>query len=130
MLKHDEIRVLLKAGHSHAEVASLLGISQRSVRRVASAGAAATPSSLAGRRIGRPSLVEEFRTFIADLLQQEPTIKSSEVFRRVTVAGYRGQKSALYALTASLRPQREVTFVRIADKASAGRGGKPRRTQL
>jgi hypothetical protein len=107
MLKHDEIRVLLKAGHSHAEVASLLGISQRSVRRVASAGAAATPSDLAGRRIGRPSLVEEFRTLIADLLQQEPTMKSSEVLRRVTLAGYRGQKSALYALTASLRPQRE-----------------------
>ena len=35
MLKRHEIQVLLKAGHSQAEVAALTGASIRSVKRVA-----------------------------------------------------------------------------------------------
>lgn len=108
----DEITVLLKAGHTQAEVARLLGTSRRSVQRAAGAlnGAAAGQAS---RRIGRPSLVENFRKLVTDLLQQEPTMKSAEVLRRVSLAGYAGQKSALYALIASLRPRSSVSFVRF-----------------
>jgi len=38
MLKRDEIEILLKAGHSKAEVARLSGASLRSVKRIAQEG--------------------------------------------------------------------------------------------
>ncbi len=74
MLKRHEIQVLLKAGHSRAEVAQLTGVSIRSVKRVAKEAVITQVDDAAARvtrGIGRPSLVEDFRKPIADLLDQE-----------------------------------------------------------
>ena len=71
MLKRHEIKVLLKAGHSRAEVAKLAGVSVRSVKRVAKEGDIEHVDDAAERierGIGRPSLVEDFRKSIVDLL--------------------------------------------------------------
>lgn len=79
MLKRHEIQVLLKAGHSQAEVAQLTGASLRSVKRVAKEGDVRHVDDAAerlSRGIGRPSLVEDFRKPIADLLEQERDLKS------------------------------------------------------
>jgi hypothetical protein len=65
------------------------------------------------RGIGRPSLVGDFRKFVVDLVEQEPTLKSVEVFRRAGLAGYVGRKSALYGLIASVRPRDAVPLVRF-----------------
>jgi hypothetical protein len=58
----------------------------------------------AKRRIGRPSIVEDFRKIIGDILEENVDLPSLEVLRQVREAGYKGGKTALYALVASLRP--------------------------
>jgi transposase len=107
MLKRHEIQVLRKAGHSQAEVAELAGVSERSVRRVASeprVSEADTVAERARRRIGRPNRVETFRTFVTEVLKGEPELMSLEILRLARLRGYRGGKSALYGLIATLRP--------------------------
>lgn len=116
MLKRHEIQVLLKAGHSQAEVAQLTGVSVRSVKRVAKEGGVTHVDDAAERLtrgIGRPSLVEDFRKPIADLLAQERDLKSVEVLRRMRLAGYTGQKTALFALIAAMRPTDQTPLVRF-----------------
>ncbi len=116
MLKRHEIQVLLKAGHSRAEVAQLTGVSIRSVKRVAKEGAVTQVDDAAARAtrgIGRPSLVEDFRKPIVALLEQERELKSVEVLRRMRLAGYTGQKTALFALIAAVRPKDQTPLVRF-----------------
>ena len=117
MLKRHEIKVLLKAGHTQRDVAHLAGVSRRSVQRVACEDAIAAPvddqAARQARGIGRPSLVGNFRKFVVDVFEQEPTLKSVEVFRRAGLAGYTGRKSAFYALIASVRPRDVVPLVRF-----------------
>ena len=116
MLKRHEIQVLLKAGHSQAEVAQLTGASIRSVKRVAKEGDIVHVDDAAERLtrgIGRPSLVEDFRKPIVDLLEQERHLKSVEVLRRMRLAGYTGQKTALFALIAAVRPKDQTPLVRF-----------------
>jgi transposase len=108
MLKRHEVQVLLGAGHTQEEVARLAGVSLRSVRRIAEEQAVTEVddgAARAARRVGRPSLVEDFRKFVVDLLGQEPGLLSVEVLRRARLAGYRGGKSALYGLISSIRPR-------------------------
>ncbi len=116
MLKRHEIKVLLKAGHSRAEVAALTGVSIRSVKRVAKEGDIVHVDDAAERLtrgIGRPSLVEDFRKPVTDLLEQEGHLKSVEVLRRMRLAGYLGQKTALFALIAAVRPKDQTPLVRF-----------------
>ena len=115
MLKRHEVKVLLKAGHSQAEVAKLAGVSLRSVKRVAKEGDIDRVDDAAERlrrEIGRPSLVQDFRKPVAELLEKEPHLLSVEVLRRMRLEGYTGQKSALYSLIASVRPKDAKLLVR------------------
>ena len=105
MLKRHEIQVLLKAGHAQAEVAQLTGASIRSVKRIAKEGDVAHVDDAAERLtrgIGRPSLVEDFRKPIADLLEQERDLKSVEVLRRMRLAGYTGHMPSWNWVSASM----------------------------
>jgi len=107
MLKRHEIQVLRKAGHNTAEVASLAGVSRRSVRRVEAEVAVShvdTAGEIARRGVGRPPKAEPFRGFVLELLATEPTLLSLELLRRAKLKGYAGSKSAFYDLVASLRP--------------------------
>lgn len=116
MLKRHEIKVLLRAGHSQVEVARLAGVSLRSVKRVAKEGDIEHVDDAAERlrrEIGRPSLVQDFRKSIVELLEKEPDLLSVEVLRRMRLEGYTGQKSALYALIASVRPKDAKPMVRF-----------------
>ena len=108
MLKRHEIEVLLKAGHAKIEVAGLAGVSLSSIKRISSGAPVVhvdDAAERAKRQIGRPSLVENFRKLVVEILQEKADLPSVEVLRRVRGAGYAGSKSALYALVASLRPQ-------------------------
>jgi hypothetical protein len=58
------------------------------------------------RGVGRPSKAQPFRSFVLDLLLQEPHAKSLEIVRRARLAGYDGGKSALYAVIATVRPRK------------------------
>jgi len=116
MLKRHEIKVLRKAGHSMAEVAKLAGVSLRSVIRVSKEADIEHVDDLAERRqrgIGRPSLVQNFRKWVSELLEKEPHLKSVEIFRRARLNGYGGRKTAFYALVASLRPKDVKPLVRF-----------------
>ena len=60
MLKRHEVEILLKAGHGKTEIASLSGVSLRSVKRIAQEGPVAHVDDAAERtqrRVGRPSRV-------------------------------------------------------------------------
>lgn len=116
MLKRHAIQVLRQAGHEQADVARLVGVGIRSVRRV-EAEAAVTHIDDAKerdrRRIGRPAKAEPFRTLVAELLAREPVLLSVEILRRVRLASYTGGKSALYKLIRELRPTTVRPLVRF-----------------
>jgi transposase len=116
MLKRHEVEILLKAGHSKAEVARLSGVSLRSVNRIAEEAPVVHVDDAAERekrRIGRPSIVEDFRKPVAKILEETPDLPSLEILRRVREAGYQGGKTALYALVASLRSKPVKPLVRF-----------------
>lgn len=116
MLRRHAIQVLSAAGHTDAEVAKLVGASERSVRRIGGEGTVTTIDDAAERKrrcIGRPSKAEPFRPLVAELVTKEPDLLSLEVLRRVRLAGYAGGKSALYALVSSLRPAPTRPVVRF-----------------
>ncbi len=120
MLKRHEISVLLKAGHSKIEVARLAGVSLRSVQRVVKEGDIQRIDDAAEhleRGIGRPSLIQDFRKRVTELVEKESGLLSVEVLRRMRLDGYMGQKSALYALIASVRPKDQKPLVRFERSA-------------
>ena len=67
----------------------------------------------ARRKIGRPGTAEPFRVRVEKLLREEPQILSVEVLRRTRLDGYKGGKSALYSLAASLRPRHVKLVMRF-----------------
>jgi transposase len=104
------------AGHRKTEVASLSGVSLRSVKRIAQEGPVVHVDDAAERTergVGRPSRVANFRKMILEVLQERPDLPSLEILRRVREAGYPGGKTALYALVASLRPKSAKPLVRF-----------------
>ena len=116
MLKRHQVKVLLEAGHGQAEAARLSGVSVSSVRRVAGEPAVEhvdDKAARAERGIGRPSVVEGFRKVVVEVLEADPKLPSLEVLRRTRLAGYKGGKSALYSLIASVRPKPVEPLVRF-----------------
>ena len=107
MLKRHAIQVLHQAGHTLQEIAGLVGVSQRSVQRVAAEPAVMdidTDRERLRRRVGRPSKAEPFRDPIASWLKVEPDLLAVEILRTAKLAGYTGSKSALYSLIRTMRP--------------------------
>ena len=116
MLKRHEIEILLKVGHSKAEVARLVGVSLRSVNPIAEEAPVVHVDDAAERekrRIGRPSIVEDFRKLVVKILEEKPDLPSLEILRRVREAGYHGGKTALYSLVASVRPKEIKPLIRF-----------------
>jgi transposase len=116
MLKRHEVEILLKAAHPKTEVARLTGVSLRSVHRMGQEAPVVHVDDVAERekrQIGRPSMVESFRKLITEILQEKADLSSLEILRRAQEAGYRGGKTALYALVASLRPKQVKPLVRF-----------------
>jgi transposase len=116
MLKRHEIQVLRRAGHSQIEVATLAGVSRRSVQRVdteATVTQIDAARERAVRGIGRPATAEPFRSVIAEILAQEPALLSVEILRRAKLKGYAGGKTALYTLISALRPRTIRPLVRF-----------------
>jgi IstB-like ATP binding protein len=116
MLKRHEVEILLKVGHAQTEVARLAGVSLCSVKRIAEEAPVVHVDDAAERekrRIGRPSIVEDFRKLVVKILEEKPDLPSLEILRRVREAGYQGGKTALYALVASVRPKEIKPLIRF-----------------
>lgn len=106
LLKRHEVQVLLAAGLSQSNVAGRTGVSLRTVKRIARE--APVTSLEAGRgAVGRPSKTEGFRAFVQATLEQESHLKSVELLRRARLKGYKGGKSAFYAMVRTVRPPKE-----------------------
>src|SRR5207237_3779381 len=65
------------------------------------------------RQIERPSTINTYRKQVLDILQETPDLATLEILRRVRETGYRGGKTALYALVASLRSKPAKPLVRF-----------------
>lgn len=116
MVRRHEVQVLRRAGHTLDEVATLAGVSRRSVQRIEAEPAVAafeTRPERARRGIGRPSKVEGFRPFLVGELAKDPSVLAVELLRRARLRGYAGGKSALYELIRMLRPERPRPVVRF-----------------
>ena len=121
LLKRHQVQTLLAAGHDQIEVARLVGVSVRSVRRIAAEPAVEhvdDRQERSQRRIGRPSKVESFRAMVQELVEQvdaetRAPLKSVEILRRARLDGYQGGKSALYELIAELRPDATQLIMRF-----------------
>jgi transposase len=116
MLKRHEIQVLRRAGHNTSEVATLAGVSRRSVARVETEVAVThvdTAAEIARRGVGRPAKAEPFRALIIELLAAEPALLSLELLRRAKLKGYAGSKSAFYELVAAVRPAPSRPLIRF-----------------
>lgn len=116
MVRRHEVQVLRRAGHSLAETAKLVGVSQSSVQRVVAEAQVAsfdTEAEREQRRIGRPSKAEPFRSLLVAELAVQPDVLAVELLRRARNKGYAGGKSALYALVKELRPKRIRPIVRF-----------------
>ena len=108
--KRSEVKALLADNYRTLMVARLAGLSSSSVKRIAKEPAVTHFDDAAERkrrRIGRPSTALSVRGQVAQILHTDPGIKSVEIFRRLRQQGYSGPKSAVYALIASLRAERE-----------------------
>src|SRR2546429_4727016 len=98
MLKRHEIEILLKAGHSKAEAARLAGISLRSVKRIAAEAPVVHVDHAADRekrRIGRPSIVEDFREPIQKIPEEKTDLPSLENLRHLREPASPGGHHAL-----------------------------------
>src|SRR5436190_6625893 len=116
MLKRHEIQVLRRANHSQREVATLVGVSRRSVQRVDTEVAVTHVDATREREargIGRPAKAEPFRSLVAEILAGEPDLLSVEILRRAKLKGYAGGKTALYELIAAVRPKTVRPLVRF-----------------
>jgi transposase len=58
-------------------------------------------------------MVDDFRKSVLEILKEKADLPSREILRRVRAAGYRGGKTALYGLVASLRPKLVKPLVRF-----------------
>jgi transposase len=121
MVRRHEVQVLRRAGHGLAETAQLVGVSQRSARRLAAEAQVTsfdTQAEREQRRIGRPSKAEPFRSFLIAELAVQPNVLAVELLRRAKHKGYDGAKSALYELVKELRPKRVRPIVRFEGLAA------------
>lgn len=116
MLTRHAIQILRKAGHSQSEIAELTGVSEREVRRIEQEPPVETTFSdgqSPRSRVGRPSKVSGFTERVKVLLEQEPTMRTVEVLRRLRADGYAGGKSAVDELVRTVRPSKVEMLVRF-----------------
>jgi transposase len=97
-------------------VATLSGVSVRTVRRVGAEAAVTTvdnEAERARRQVGRPSKAEAYRDVLVQALTEDAALRSIELLHRARVAGYAGGKTALYALAQTLRTRVVTPLVRF-----------------
>ena len=115
MARH-RVQVLRAGGKKLRRIAAETGLSLRSVKRIVGEAAIEEPGDVASakaRGVGRPSVVEEYRERIVDVLAAEPKLKTLEILHRVRGLGYDGAKTALYEAVRGLRPRPVTPLVRF-----------------
>src|SRR6266566_2271888 len=116
MTRH-EIQILRAVGMAQTAIAAKTGVSVRSVRRIEDepgVRSSDTAGLIRARGVGRPSLAAPWAPTVERWLQEDRTVPSGEIIRRLREDhGYRGGKSALYELIRRLRPVPVAPLVRF-----------------
>jgi len=110
MTRH-EIQILRGAGIAEPTVATQVGVSVRSVRRIAKE--APVTGEAQAPKVGRPSGAAPWASQLVRWLEEDRQLPGVELVRRAQEAGYRGGKSALYELIRRLRPVAVAPLVRF-----------------
>lgn len=107
MLDRHAVQALLRAGQSPRQIAHQLGISRRTVQRIALEPPVATvddAGARAARGIGRPGLPPSVHDQVRAWLLDEPAVPPGEVQRRLRDAGAAVGLSRVYRLLGTVRP--------------------------
>ena len=115
MARH-RVQVLRAGGKTLRRIATETGIPLRSVKRIVRESPieeSGDVESAKARGVGRPSVVEEYRERIVDVLATEPKLKTIEILHRLRGLGYDGAKTALYEAVRGLRPRSVTPLVRF-----------------
>ncbi len=113
-MKRLEVQTLRGAGFVVEDVARHVGVSPRTVQRVAKEEPIDDPGAVddaASKRMGRPSKVAPYEPKIETWLAEDPKIPTNHVLERLREEGYDGSKSAVYDTVRLLRkhaPQKGV----------------------
>lgn len=109
MVRRHEARLLRKNGRSQKEVALVTGVAERSIRRIEREAPSEHGFDDAAerkrRKLGRPSKVAAFALRIEKAIEAEPDLPTVELFHRLKEDGFTGQKSAVFAYVAKVRPR-------------------------
>ncbi len=122
LLKRHEIQVLLRAGHSHSDVAKRTGTSLDSVARVKREADVSSADDRAARRerqVGRPSKATPFAESVRGWLAKEPDASDAGAAPPRDGGGLRGPQECV------LRARRgRASAARGADRSLRGPAGR------
>jgi len=99
MIDRYAVLALLKAGQTQLSVARQMGISERTVRRIAREGPLETADDQAARRsrrVGRPAVADAVRTRIRELIAADPDAPPLEFLRQLREEGLDLGESTFY----------------------------------
>lgn len=99
MIDRHAVRALLDAGQKQRDIAKQLGISERSVRRIAKEPPVAEGDDASERRrrgIGRPPVPEPVKRRLVDLIGEDPEAPPLEYLRQLREEGVELAESTFY----------------------------------
>lgn len=101
MIDRHAVHALLEAGQKQTAIAKQLGISERSVRRIAKEPPVAEGDDEAERRrrgIGRPSVPEGLKRRLVELMKEDPEAPPLEFLRQLREEGLELGESTFYRI--------------------------------
>lgn len=106
ILSRHEVQLLARAGLPQERIRQLVGASVRTIRRITKEPPAIStgdPATAPARSLGRPRKWENFVDVVKGWLADEPDLLSIEIFRRLKLKGYTGERTAAYEFIARFR---------------------------
>jgi transposase len=108
MLDRHAVQELLRAGVRPRQVAQQMGVSRRTVERIAREATVTVADDRAARavrRLGRPQVEPTIRATVRRLVEEDPAIPPGEVCRRLREAGTPRGLSTTYRVIAQTRQE-------------------------
>lgn len=101
MIDRHAVHALLKAGHSTKDVARQMGVTQRTIQRIAKEGPVQDSDDARERRrrgVGRPAVSDRVRQRVKDLLSADPDVAPLELLRQLREEGTPLGESTFYRI--------------------------------
>lgn len=101
MIDRHAVHALLNAGRSTKEIALQMGVTQRTIQRIAKEPPVDEADDAAARRhrrVGRPPVVEATRSRMRELIAADPDAPALEVLRQLREEGTRLGESTFYRI--------------------------------